>query len=84
MLTNVAHEFVAEIGGGGEDAARDDIAFDLGKPEFDLIEPRRIGGREVNVHAGMIGQELLDACGFVSRKVVDDDVDLALARLLSQ
>ena len=37
--SNVFHEFAAEIGDGGEHAARDHIPFDLAEPDLDLIEP---------------------------------------------
>ena len=37
---DVASEFASQVGNRGEDAARDDLAFDLGEPDLDLIEPR--------------------------------------------
>ena len=54
VLTDITHEFATEIGGGGEDAARDHIAFNLAKPEFDLIEPGGIGGGEMHLDARVI------------------------------
>jgi len=42
VLADVAHELALEIGHGGEDAAGDDIALDLGEPEFNLVEPGRV------------------------------------------
>ena len=41
---DVAAEFASQVGNRGEDAARDDLAFDLGEPDLDLVEPGRIGG----------------------------------------
>jgi hypothetical protein len=37
---NILHEFAGKIGDRGEDAARNDVAFNFGKPDLDLIQPR--------------------------------------------
>jgi hypothetical protein len=81
-MTDVFHEFSLKVGHRGEDPAGNDIAFDFGKPEFDLIEPGRVSGSEVQMHARVPFQELLDALGLVGREVVGDDVDLFAARLI--
>ena len=39
VLADVGHDAACELLGRGEDASVDEIAFDLGEPEFDLIEP---------------------------------------------
>src|SRR5258708_22308775 len=77
VMTDVAHELARQVVDRGEDAAGDDIAFDAAEPEFDLIEPRGIGRSKMQVHLGMIGQELCDPLGLMGREVVGDDVDLA-------
>ena len=41
---DVATEFASEIRDRGENAASDDLAFDLGEPDLDLVEPRGIRG----------------------------------------
>jgi len=41
------HELSVQIGDGGEDAKSDDVALDLGEPQFDLVEPGRVSRREV-------------------------------------
>ena len=51
------------------------LAFQDREPDFDLVEPGGIGGREVQVHVGVVGQELRNALGLMRRKIVDDDVD---------
>ena len=84
MLADIPHELAVQISGRGKDAANNDIAFNFGKPEFDLVEPGRIGGSVVNMDAGMIDQKLFHALCLVSREVVDNDVNLALARLMSE
>jgi len=46
----------------------------------DLVEPRGIGGREVNVPARMAGEPSFDLGVLVSGVVVDDEVDVELGR----
>jgi hypothetical protein len=36
---DVATELARQVGDRGEDAAGDDVAFDLGKLDLDLVEP---------------------------------------------
>jgi hypothetical protein len=62
----------------GEHAAGDDFAFDASEPDFDLIEPGRVGGSEVKLHVGMIGKEILHELRFMGRQVVQNDVDFLL------
>src|ERR1700731_2728087 len=76
-MTDVAHELTRQVPDRSEDPASDDLAFDAAEPEFDLIEPRGIGRRKMQVQLGMIGQELCDPPGLMGREVVGDDVDLA-------
>jgi hypothetical protein len=73
-MTDVAHGLARQVLDRGKDPAGDHIAFDPAEPEFNLIEPRGIGGSEVQVHLGMIGQELRDPLGLMGREVVGDDV----------
>ena len=37
---DVATEFASQVRNRGEDATGDDLAFDLGEPDLDLVEPR--------------------------------------------
>jgi hypothetical protein len=78
---DVAHDFLGQIGFGSKDAAGDKIALNFGEPDFDLVEPGGVGRRVVQVEAAMLLQEGRDGFGFVSRKIVQDEVDLALPRL---
>ena len=75
-MSDVSHELASEIGGRGKDPARDHVSFDLGEPEFDLIEPRRVGRCEVKRHPGVLFEKLLDPLRLVSLEVVSDDMDL--------
>src|ERR1017187_10492420 len=72
----VASEFASQVGNRGEDAARDDLAFDLGEPDLDLVEPGRVSGREVKPDSRMLLEELADRLSFVRGKIVEDDVNL--------
>src|ERR1035438_955657 len=73
---DVAAEFASQVGNRGEDAARDDLAFDLGEPDLDLVEPGRASGREVKPDSRMLLEELADRLSFVRGKIVEDDVNL--------
>jgi hypothetical protein len=42
VARDVATNLRGEVGQRGEDAPREQVAFDLGKPQLDLIEPRGI------------------------------------------
>jgi hypothetical protein len=37
-MTDVAHELALKVGQRSEDASGDDVAFDLGEPQLNLIE----------------------------------------------
>src|ERR1039458_9283768 len=73
---DVAAEFASQVGNRGEDAACDDLAFDLGEPDLDLIEPGRVRGREVKPDSRMLLEELADRLSFVRGEIVEDDVNL--------
>jgi len=48
-----------------EDATGDDIALDSGEPVLDLIEPRRVGRREMQSDVRMGEQEQVDLVSLV-------------------
>ena len=80
-MLDVAHQFPAQVGDRGEDAPRRDVALDLREPEFDLIEPRRIRRRVMEMDGRMCHQEGPDLLRFVGREIVHDDVHLASSGL---
>ena len=42
VVADVAHDLAFKVGLGGEDPSGDQVALDLGEPDFDLVEPRGI------------------------------------------
>ena len=75
-MADVAHELAGQVFDRGENTAGNDLALDFGEPEFDLVEPGRVGRGEVQVDLRMGLEELRDLLGFVGREIVGDDVDL--------
>src|ERR1700730_5795777 len=78
---DVGHELASQIVAGPENAAVDEVALDLAEPELDLVEPGRLGGREVQMDVGVNRQEVLDPLGLMGGEVVQDDVDRLAGRL---
>ena len=44
----------------GEDAASNQVSFDLSEPQLSLIEPRRVSRLEVEVKPAVLLEELVD------------------------
>ena len=80
---DVAHKLSSEIVDRSENAASDDFALQPCEPDFNLIQPGRIGAREVKFHVGVSPQELFDLVGLVRRQIVENDVNL-LVRLAAE
>ena len=76
VALNIASNFAGEVGFGGKDAAGDQVALNFREPDFDLIEPGRVGWGVMELNVGMGGEELGHGLGLVRRKVISDDVDL--------
>jgi hypothetical protein len=49
---------------GGKNTPGNDLPLDLGEPDLDLVQPRRIGGGKVNVDLGITRRELVDSFAF--------------------
>src|SRR5215471_20931898 len=81
VVTDIANQLSSQIAYGSENASGNQVPFDLGKPQFDLVQPGRISGREMQVQLWMIGQKALHATSLMIRKIVYNDVHLALRRL---
>jgi hypothetical protein len=70
----------AELGDAQEVFALEALAGEFGEEAFDLVEPGRMGGDEVQVPAGMAGEPANDRVGLVSGVVVEHGVDLQSGR----
>src|SRR5690606_32536775 len=77
MGSDVLHQLAREIRGRGEDPAGDHVALDLREPELDLVEPRTVGRRVVDLDPRVGFKPGGDSLGLMCREVVGDDVDPA-------
>ena len=73
---DIAHDLPFQILLRCKDAARDEIALDLRKPEFHLVEPGGVGRREMQVDGRMVLQERLHLFGFVRREIIEYHMNL--------
>ena len=75
-MPDIAHERSFASRHRGQDATGDHVAFDLGEPPFDRVEPG--GGRrgDVQRHPRIPGETRIDPRGLVCRAVVGDHVNL--------
>ena len=64
VARDVSPNLARQVGKRREDATSEEVRFDLGKPEFHLVEPRRIRRREVKMHARMPVEERGDVTNF--------------------
>jgi len=71
-------DFLDEVGSGNERAAADGALGDESEEAFDLVEPRGVAGREVNVPARTACEPGSDLGMLVGGVVVDDEVDVEL------
>ena len=81
VLLDVTKELSRQVRFGGEDSSSNDRALNCGKPDFDLVEPTRIGRRVVEANCRIGVQELKNTLGFVRAQVVDHDMNFFTGRL---
>ena len=81
-MPDVLHELSPQVGHRREYTARNDVALDLGKPQFDLVEPGGIGRSEMQVNLWMSSQKVVDLSRLMGGEVVGNHVDLFAARLV--
>src|SRR3972149_6749022 len=67
---------VLELAGAAVRPAAQLLLGETGEPALDLVDPGRVGGREVHVEARVGGQPAPDERGLVGPVVVDDQVHL--------
>ena len=81
VVTNVAHKLARKILYGSEDTSRNNVALNLGKPNFDLVEPAGVGRGVVDSKSRVGLEEFTNSVGLVRTQVISNDVDLATWRL---
>ena len=81
VVAYVAHELARQILYRSEDASRNNVALNLGKPNFDLVEPARVGRGVVDPNSGVGLKEVKNSLGLVCTQVIGNNVDLATCRL---
>ena len=81
VLLDVTDQLSREVGFGSEDSSSNDLALNFGKPDFDLIEPTRVGWSVVDSNGRVGVEELENALSFMCAQVVDHDVNLSTRRL---
>ena len=64
-MAQVTHDFSFEIKPGTENAPGNHIALELGKPEFDLVEPGRVSGGVMEGDLRMALQKLCHPFGLM-------------------
>ena len=81
VLLDVTKELSRQVRFGGEDSSSNDSTLNFGKPDFDLVEPTRIGRRVVEPNCRIGVQELKNTLGFVRAQVVDHDMNFSASWL---
>src|SRR6516225_7716311 len=81
VVADVAHELAGDALYRSENPARDNLALNLGKPNFDLVEPAGVGRGVVDPNCRVGLKECKNSLGLVRTQVIDNDVDLASWRL---
>ena len=75
VMMDVTDELVAQVVHRMKDATGDHLTLQLGEADFDLVKPAGISGRKMQREVGMGAEESFHQSGFMSRKVIGDDMD---------
>ena len=81
IVADVAHELAREILYRSEDTSRNNVALNLGKPNFDLVKPTGVGRGVVDANSRVGLKEFKNSLGLVRTQIIGNDVDLATCRL---
>ena len=81
VLLDVTKELSGQVSFGSEDSSINDRALNFRKPDFDLVEPTRIGRRVMEPNCRIGIEELKNALGFVRAQVVGHDMNFSASRL---
>src|SRR6218665_991969 len=79
VLADVAHGLSLEIGYRGEYAASDHVALDLGEPQFNLVEPCRLGRARQHTRLKAVGDLVALATGMARKQAFQTVRSKALA-----
>ena len=81
VLLDVTKELSRQVSFGSEDSSINDRALNFRKPDFNLVEPTRIGRRVMEPNCRIGIEELKNALGFVRAQVVGHDMNFFTSRL---
>src|ERR1700688_3486727 len=81
VLLDVTKELSREVSFGSEDSSSNDSALNFRKPDFDLVEPTRIGRRVMEPNCWIGVEEFKNTLGFVRAQVVGYDMNFSASRL---
>ena len=72
----IGRQFADQVGNGSEDTPTDAVASDHAQPDFHLIPPGRVGGREMELHLRVTLEPGSQRRRLVRREVVPDQMNL--------
>ena len=81
VLLDVTKELSRKVGFGSKDSPSNDSALNFRKPDFDLVEPTRIGRRIMEPNCWIGVEEFKNTLGFVGAQVVGHDMNFSASRL---
>ena len=81
VLLDVTKELSRQVSFGSENSSINDRALNFGEPDFDLVEPTRIGRRVMEPNCRIGVKELKNTLGFVRAQVVGHDMNFSASRL---
>ena len=73
---DIGHQFADQVGNGSEDTPTDAVASGHAQPDFHLIQPGRVGGREMELHLRVTLEPGSQRRRLVRREVVPDQMNL--------
>ena len=67
-MADIAHDLAVEVALGFENATCNEVSFDFGEPDLDLIKPRGIRRSVMELNVGMGAQKSLERLQFYESK----------------